>query len=52
MDQDGQGLATFTHSEEEEIISMSRRSNLYRDFTNSIAPSIYGNHGTKNLLLK
>lgn len=45
MVQDGQGTATFTHTEEEEIIAMSRRPNFHKIFTSSIAPSIYGNHG-------
>ncbi|CAG8589428.1 3999_t:CDS:10, partial [Funneliformis caledonium] len=50
MDQDGQGLATFTHAEEEEIIAMSRRPNFHKIFTNSIAPSIYGNHDIKEAI--
>ncbi|CAI2177591.1 15947_t:CDS:10 [Funneliformis geosporum] len=50
MDQDGQGLATFTHAEEEEIIAMSRRPNFHKVFTSSIAPSIYGNHAITCLL--
>ncbi|GBC07304.1 hypothetical protein RclHR1_07380004 [Rhizophagus clarus] len=50
MVQDGQGIATFTHTEEEEIIAMSRRPNFYRTFTSSIAPSIYGNHDIKEAI--
>ncbi|RGB26009.1 MCM2/3/5 family-domain-containing protein [Rhizophagus diaphanus] len=50
MVQDGQGTATFTHTEEEEIIAMSRRPNFYKTFMSSIAPSIYGNHDIKDAI--
>jgi DNA replication licensing factor MCM5 len=35
----------FTDEEEEEFIAMSREPGLYHKFANSIAPSIFGNHG-------
>lgn len=37
----GQGI-TFSEEEEEEFLKLSRMSNLYDVFANSIAPSIYG----------
>jgi DNA replication licensing factor MCM5 len=35
----------FTEEEEEMYIAMSRQPGFYEMFTNSIAPSIYGNTG-------
>lgn len=35
----------FTEQEEEEYITMSRQPNFHQAFSNSIAPSIYGNTG-------
>jgi DNA replication licensing factor MCM5 len=37
---------TFTEEEEEEYIKMSKRPNLYEEFTRSIAPGVYGSSGT------
>lgn len=45
----GQGL-TFTEEEEEEFLKISRLPNLYEVFSNSIAPSIYGNQDIKKAI--
>lgn len=45
----GQGL-TFTEEEEEAFIKFSRLPNLYEVFSNSIAPSIYGNADIKKAI--
>jgi DNA replication licensing factor MCM5 len=46
IDTDGndRGQRTFTEQEEMEYIQMARRDNFYEEFSNSIAPQIYG-HG-------
>ncbi|RIB16945.1 MCM2/3/5 family-domain-containing protein [Gigaspora rosea] len=49
-EQVGQELGSFTHAEEEEIIAISRRPNFYNVFTNSIAPSIFGNRDIKHAI--
>ncbi|EGV64632.1 minichromosome maintenance protein 5 [Yamadazyma tenuis] len=46
---DGQGLV-FTEEEEEEFLKLSRMPNLYDVFSNSIAPSIYGNQDIKRAI--
>ncbi|KAI8927661.1 MCM2/3/5 family-domain-containing protein [Entophlyctis helioformis] len=38
---------SFTPQEEEEFLAMSRRPNLYAEFTASIAPQIYGSEDIK-----
>ncbi|CAH1757662.1 5009_t:CDS:10 [Entrophospora sp. SA101] len=48
--QSGTNHNTFTHSEEEEMIQMSRNPNFYNIFTSSIAPSIYGNEDIKRAI--
>ncbi|CAD1809789.1 MCM2/3/5 family protein [Candida parapsilosis] len=45
----GQGI-TFSEEEEEEFLKLSRMSNLYEVFANSIAPSIYGNSDIKKAI--
>ncbi|KAH6572507.1 hypothetical protein BASA62_003334 [Batrachochytrium salamandrivorans] len=47
LDADGGGnnVRSFTSQEEEEFLAMSRRPNLYQEFTSSIAPQIYGSEG-------
>lgn len=40
------GVVTFTDSEEEALLALSRRPDIYETFTGSIAPSIFGNEGT------
>ncbi|KAJ3132721.1 minichromosome maintenance protein 5 [Physocladia obscura] len=41
-DADGGRNRIFTPEEEQEFLSISRRTNLYEEFSNSIAPQIYG----------
>ncbi|KAI5966403.1 MCM5 [Candida pseudojiufengensis] len=45
----GQGII-FSEEEEEEFLKLSRMSNLYEVFANSIAPSIYGNQDIKKAI--
>ncbi|KAK6203137.1 DNA replication licensing factor, MCM5 component [Scheffersomyces amazonensis] len=45
----GQGTV-FTEEEEEEFLKLSRLSNIYEVFSNSIAPSIYGNEDIKKAI--
>ncbi|KAI5953690.1 MCM5 [Candida jiufengensis] len=45
----GQGII-FSEEEEEEFLKLSRMSNLYDVFANSIAPSIYGNNDIKKAI--
>ncbi|WLF78123.1 minichromosome maintenance protein 5 [Lodderomyces elongisporus] len=45
----GQGI-TFSEEEEEEFLELSRMPNLYEVFSNSIAPSIYGNQDIKKAI--
>lgn len=47
IDTDGTGKGTrnFTAEEEEEFGQMARGENFYERFSNSIAPSIFGNNG-------
>ncbi|ODV84846.1 hypothetical protein CANARDRAFT_8417 [[Candida] arabinofermentans NRRL YB-2248] len=50
-DTDITGLSTtFTTEEEEEFIALSRSDNLYERFSQSIAPSIYGNQDIKKAI--
>ncbi|CAN3352663.1 minichromosome maintenance protein 5 [Diutina catenulata] len=44
------GGITFSEAEEEEFIRLSRMPNLYQVFTNSLAPSIYGNDDIKRAI--
>lgn len=46
---DGQGLV-FSEEEEEEFLKLSRTPNFYDIFSNSIAPSIYGNEDIKKAI--
>ncbi|KAI8909693.1 MCM2/3/5 family-domain-containing protein, partial [Gorgonomyces haynaldii] len=46
-DANGDHVRTFTEQEEEEYIAMSRRPELYKEFTSSIAPQIYGSEDIK-----
>ncbi|KAJ1565341.1 minichromosome maintenance protein 5, partial [Nowakowskiella sp. JEL0078] len=46
----GRNGRTFTEDEEIEFLEMSRRPNLYEQFANSIAPSIFGNHDIKKAI--
>lgn len=46
---DDQGLV-FSEEEEEEFLQLSRMPNLYEVFSNSIAPSIYGNQDIKKAI--
>jgi len=39
------GTVTFTDREEEDLLNLSRRPDIYDVFTGSIAPSIFGNDG-------
>ncbi|KAL2919540.1 minichromosome maintenance protein 5 [Polyrhizophydium stewartii] len=52
VDPDGNNNAarTFTAEEEEEFLGMSRRPNLYAEFTSSIAPQIYGSEDIKKAI--
>ncbi|KAI3406308.2 MCM5 [Candida oxycetoniae] len=45
----GHGI-TFSEEEEEEFLKLSRMPNLYEVFSNSIAPSIYGNRDIKKAI--
>ncbi|KAG7705281.1 hypothetical protein KL950_003717 [Ogataea haglerorum] len=46
------GLSSvFSEEEEEEFLSLARSENLYERFSNSIAPSIYGNADIKKALV-
>lgn len=42
---------SFTEEEEEEYLRMSRNPNLYEEFCNSIAPSIYGSQGQSSMAI-
>ncbi|KAJ3121152.1 minichromosome maintenance protein 5 [Nowakowskiella sp. JEL0407] len=46
----GRSGRTFTEEEEEEFLEMSRRPDLYEQFANSIAPSIFGNSDIKKAI--
>lgn len=50
VDGAGRGRRTFTEEEEEEFIQMARMPNLYQTFSNSIAPSIFGNSDIKKAI--
>lgn len=50
MDHNAAGNVIFTEEEEEEFLELSRHPNLYESFTNSIAPSIYGNNDIKKAI--
>ncbi|KAH6582578.1 hypothetical protein BASA50_010686 [Batrachochytrium salamandrivorans] len=52
LDADGGGnnVRSFTSQEEEEFLAMSRRPNLYQEFTSSIAPQIYGSEDIKRAI--
>ncbi|KAH3659421.1 hypothetical protein OGATHE_006305 [Ogataea polymorpha] len=53
-DRDAQtgGLSSvFSEEEEEEFLSLARSPNLYERFSNSIAPSIYGNADIKKAIV-
>ncbi|CAG8742492.1 12064_t:CDS:10, partial [Acaulospora morrowiae] len=49
-EQSGHDQNGYTHAEEEEIIALSQRPDFYEVFTNSIAPSIYGNQEIKRAI--
>lgn len=44
------GGVVFSEEEEERFIQLLRHPNLYQEFTNSIAPSIYGNEDIKRAI--
>ena len=44
------GNAIFTEEEEQEFLELSRRPDLYKVFTDCIAPSIYGNADIKKAI--
>ncbi|TPX33365.1 hypothetical protein SmJEL517_g03728 [Synchytrium microbalum] len=46
----GRSNRTFTPSEEEIYLAMSRRPNIYEEFASSIAPPIYGNEDIKKAI--
>jgi DNA replication licensing factor MCM5 len=39
------GAVSFSDREEEDLLTLSRRADIYEVFTGSIAPSIFGNDG-------
>lgn len=47
---DAQRGTVFSEEEEEEFIAISKTPNLYESFSNSIAPSIYGNSDIKKAI--
>lgn len=49
-DLDAQRGTVFSEEEEEEFIALSKMPNLYESFSNSIAPSIYGNSDIKKAI--
>ncbi|KAJ3195785.1 minichromosome maintenance protein 5 [Irineochytrium annulatum] len=49
-DRDGTRNRVFTEEEESEYIQMSRRPNLYEEFSQSIAPAIYGSEDIKKAI--
>ncbi|KAJ3415013.1 minichromosome maintenance protein 5 [Chytridiales sp. JEL 0842] len=49
-DVDGGRFRTFSPEEEDQFTAMSRRPNLYEEFSNSIAPSIYGSADVKKAI--
>lgn len=50
VDHTAKGSAIFTEEEEEEFLAMSRRPDLYQQFADCIAPSIYGNKDIKKAI--
>lgn len=50
VDHTAKGQAIFSEEEEQEFLEMSRLPNIYEMFTNSIAPSIYGNAEIKKAI--
>lgn len=49
-DANGSKIRTFTAAEEDEFLQMSRRPNLYNEFTSSIAPQIFGSDDIKKAI--
>jgi DNA replication licensing factor MCM5 len=49
-DANGGQVRTFTAQEEEEFLTMSRRPELYNEFTGSIAPQIFGAEDIKKAI--
>ncbi|CCE65248.1 hypothetical protein TPHA_0K01140 [Tetrapisispora phaffii CBS 4417] len=47
----GSAMSMFSEEEEEEFLQLSRRPDIYELFTNSIAPSIYGNIDIKRAIV-
>ncbi|KAF3920250.1 hypothetical protein AA313_de0207718 [Arthrobotrys entomopaga] len=50
LDHTSKGAAIFTEEEEQEFLELSRNPRLYEIFSNSIAPSIYGNPDIKKAI--
>ncbi|TPX44036.1 hypothetical protein SeMB42_g04458 [Synchytrium endobioticum] len=50
VDANGRSSRTFTPTEEETYLAMSRRPNIYEEFASSIAPAIYGNSDIKKAI--
>ncbi|KAJ8330738.1 minichromosome maintenance protein 5 [Batrachochytrium dendrobatidis] len=50
IDGTGNNVRSFTALEEEEFLAMSRRPNLYQEFTSSVAPQIYGSEDIKKAI--
>ncbi|KAJ3022004.1 minichromosome maintenance protein 5 [Thoreauomyces humboldtii] len=50
VDGNGRGVRAFTEEEEEEFLNMSRKEDLYEEFSGSIAPSIYGHVDIKKAI--
>lgn len=49
-DANGNNHRSFTSQEEEEFLAMSRRPDLYKEFSASIAPQIYGSDDIKKAI--
>lgn len=50
LEHDNHNNTIFSEEEEEEFLALSRTPNLYEVFSNSIAPSIYGNSDVKKAI--
>ena len=50
VDHTAKGGAVFTEEEEQEFLEISRRPDIYEQFANCIAPSIYGNKDIKKAI--
>lgn len=50
VDGNSRGERTFNEEEEEEFLNVARDENLYNEFANSIAPSIYGSTDIKKAI--